>query len=222
MKIVDGIYQVEGVNCNVYLVEDGDKLILIDTGLPRSGKKIIKYIEGLGRKPSDVSVVVITHFHIDHVGSLKKVLEATGSKVAVGEFDAEIIAGKKSPPKPKNLIFRAFSSVIKTSPVEPDLILKEGDEVGGLSVILTAGHSEGSISLLDTQRKVMFVGDALRFVNGKLTESPEQFNLDSAKARDSIGKISTYDFDVMLGGHGDPLKPDASQKVKDFYVTLKH
>ena len=45
MKIVDGIYQVDGINGNVYLVEDGDKLILIDTGLPRSHKKIIKYIE---------------------------------------------------------------------------------------------------------------------------------------------------------------------------------
>src|SRR5271157_1235314 len=112
MKIVDGIYQVEGVNCNVYLVEDGDKLILIDTGLPRSDKKIIKYIKSLGRKPSDVSMIVITHFHIDHVGSLKKVQEATGAKVAVGEFDAEIVAGKKAPPKPKNLMFRALYSVV--------------------------------------------------------------------------------------------------------------
>ena len=57
MKIVDGIYQVEGVNCNVYLVEDEDRLILIDTGLFRSDKKIIKYIENLGRKPSDVSMI---------------------------------------------------------------------------------------------------------------------------------------------------------------------
>jgi glyoxylase-like metal-dependent hydrolase (beta-lactamase superfamily II) len=221
MKIVDGIYQVEGVNCNVYLVEDGEKLILIDTGLPRNDKKIINYIESLGHKPSDVSTIVITHFHIDHVGSLKKVLETTGSKVAVGEFDAEIVAGKKSPPKSKNLMIRAFSSVIKPASVEPDLTLKEGDRVGGLTVILTAGHSEGSISLLDTQRRVMFVGDALRFENGKLVESPRQFNLDSAKAIESIGKISTFDFDVMLGGHGNPLMPNASQKVKDFYATLK-
>ena len=76
LKITEGIYQVEGVNCNVYLVEDGDKLILIDTGLPRSDKKIVKYIEELGRKPHDVSTIVITHFHIDHVGSLKKMKDA--------------------------------------------------------------------------------------------------------------------------------------------------
>lgn len=221
MKIVDGIYQVDGVNCNVYLVEDQEKLVLIDTGLFRNDKRILKYIESLGRKPEDVSIIIITHHHIDHTGSLKKIKDATGAKVAVGEFDAEIVAGKKAAPKPKNLVFRAFSSVVKPAPVEPDHLLKDGDKIGCFTVILTAGHSEGSISLLDTERKVMFVGDALRFVNGKLTESPKQFNLDQAKAREAIGKISTYDFDLMLGGHGDPLMPEASQKIKEFYATLK-
>lgn len=221
MKITDGIYQVDGTNCNVYLVEEKEKLILIDTGFSRSDKKIVKYIESLGHKPTDISTIVVTHFHIDHVGSLKKMKELTNAKVAVGEFDADIVSGKKAPPKPKNLMFRAFSSVIKAAPVEPDLVLKDGDNVEGLTVILTAGHSEGSISLLDTQRKVMFIGDSLRFVNGELTESPDQFNLDSAKARESIGKISTFNFDIMLAGHGDPLIGEASQKVKDFYATLK-
>ena len=51
--------------------------------------------------------------------------EVTGAKVAVGEFDAEIVAGKKAPPKHKNLMFRAFSFVVKPAPVEPDLVLKE-------------------------------------------------------------------------------------------------
>ena len=51
VRIAEGIYQIEGINGNVYLVEDGKKLILIDTGLPRSGNKIIKYLEKLGRKP---------------------------------------------------------------------------------------------------------------------------------------------------------------------------
>ena len=96
MKIVDGIYQVDGVNCNVYIVEDGEKLVLIDTGLFRNDKKIVKYIESLGRKPTDVSTIVITHYHIDHTGSLKKMKEATDAKVAVGEFDAANCCWKES------------------------------------------------------------------------------------------------------------------------------
>ena len=64
--------QVDGVNGNVYLVEDDAKLTLIDTGLPRSSGKIIKYIKQLGYEPSSVSTIILTHFHIDHVGSAKK------------------------------------------------------------------------------------------------------------------------------------------------------
>ena len=221
MKIVDGIHQVDGVNCNVYLVEDADKLILIDTGLPRSDKKIVKYIESLVRKPTDVSTIVLTHFHIDHVGSAKKMKELTNAQVAVHEADADFVAGKKSPPKPTNLMFAALSSVFKAAPVEPELLLKDGDKVGRLIVIHTPGHSEGSISLLDVERKVMFVGDALRFVDGKIVTSPAQFTLDVDKAKESIGKISSFEFDVMLGGHGEPLRGNGSQKMKDFYATLK-
>ncbi len=130
MKIVEGIFQVDGVNCNVYLVEDGDGLILVDTGLPRSSKKIAKYIEGLGRKPTDISTIVITHFHVDHVGSLKKMKTLTGAKVAVHEADADYVAGKKTPPKPKNLMLRALTSVIKTAPVEPELSSKRRRQSG--------------------------------------------------------------------------------------------
>ena len=190
-------------------------------GYLETKKKITKYIEALGRKPTDVSTIVLTHFHIDHVGNAKKMKELTNAQVAVHELDADFVAGKKAPPKPKNLMFKALSSVFKAAPVEPELLLKDNDKVGRLIVIHTPGHSEGSISLLDAERKVMFAGDAIRFMDGKITGSPEQFTLDMDKAKDSIRKISTFDFDILLSGHGQPLMPDASQKVKDFYVTLK-
>lgn len=221
MKITEGIYQVDGVNCNVYLAEDGDKLVLIDTGLPRSDKKILKEIESLGRKPTDASTIVITHFHIDHTGSLKKMKEATGAKVAVHEGDADYVDGKRPAPKPKNLMIKALSSVMKAAPVDVDIRLKDGDKVGRLLVIYTPGHSEGSISLLDAERKVMFVGDAVRFINGKVEGPPPRFTPDPAQANESIGKIASYDFDIMLSGHGQPLIGNASQKIKEFKATLK-
>lgn len=221
MKITEGIHQVEGVNCNVYIVKDNDKLILIDTGLPRNDKKIIKEIESLGHKPTDVSTIVITHFHIDHVGSLKKIKDATGAKVAVHEADAAYVARTKDPPRPKNMMIRALSSVVKAAPVEPDIVLKEGNKVGGLLVILTPGHSEGSISLLDSERNVMFVGDAARFMDGKIVGPPEGFTLDMAKANESIKKLAGLDFDIMLSGHGKTLQPQASKKLKEFAAGLK-
>ena len=221
MKIADGIHQVEGVNCNVYLVEDGDKLILIDTGLPRSDKKILKAIRELGRKPEDVTTIIITHFHIDHIGNLKKMKQATNAKVAAHELDADYIAGSRPAPKPKNLMFKAFASVLKADPVDVDIKLKDNDKVGRLTVVFTPGHSEGSISLYDPERKVMFVGDAVRFMDGKMQGPPEGFTLDPQKGKESIGYIATFNFDIMLSGHGQPLMCEASKKVKEFYATLK-
>lgn len=181
---------MDGVNGNVYLVEDDAKLTLIDTGLPRSSGKIIKYIKQLGYEPSSVSTIILTHFHIDHVGSAKKMQELTNAKIAVHEAEADVVAAKKSPPKPKKLLVKALTSIIKVTPVEPGLLIKDGDKIGGLLVIGTPGHSDGSISLLDEKRKVMFVGDAVRFVDGKVEGPPEGFTLDIARAKESIGRIS--------------------------------
>lgn len=221
MKIVDGVHQVDGVNGNVYLVEDDAKLTLIDTGLPRSSGKIIKYIKQLGYEPSSVSTIILTHFHIDHVGSAKKMQELTNAKIAVHEAEADVVAAKKSPPKPKKLLIKALNSIFKATPVEPNLLIKDGDKISGLLVIHTPGHSEGSISLLDEKRKVMFVGDAVRFVDGKVEGPPEGFTLDMARAKESICRISTFDFDVILSGHGKPLMPSASEKLKSHYASLK-
>jgi glyoxylase-like metal-dependent hydrolase (beta-lactamase superfamily II) len=221
LKIVEGVHQVDGVNGNVYLVEDDAKLTLIDTGLPRSSGKIIKYIKQLGYEPSSVSTIILTHFHIDHVGSAKKMQELTNAKIAVHEAEADVVAAKKSPPKPKKLLVKALTSIIKVTPVEPGLLIKDGDKIGGLLVIGTPGHSDGSISLLDEKRKVMFVGDAVRFVDGKVEGPPEGFTLDMARAKESIGRISTFDFDVMLSGHGEPLMHSASEKLKNYYASLK-
>ena len=221
MEIVKGVFQVDGVNCNVYILENAGKLTLIDTGLPRSDKKIVKAVEAIGRHPNDISTILITHFHVDHVGTLSKMKELTGAKVAVGDADAQIVAGKTMAPKPKNLMFRALSGVMQAKPVEPDIVLKEGDTVAGLQVISTPGHSNGSISLFDSERKVMFVGDAARFVDGKMQGPPESFTLDMAKAKESIKKLANYDFEVMLAGHGQPLMPEASKKLREFASILQ-
>jgi glyoxylase-like metal-dependent hydrolase (beta-lactamase superfamily II) len=139
--------------------------------------------------------------------------------VAVHEFDADYVAGKKAPPKPKNLMIKALTAVVKADPADVDIRLKDNDKIGRLTVVFTPGHSEGSIALFDSERKIMFVGDAVRFVDGKIEGPPERFTLDPAKAKESIAHIASFDFDIMLSGHGEPLMPEASKKLKEFNST---
>lgn len=224
MEIVKDIHQVDGVNANVFLVIDGKELTVIDTGMPRNAGKILAHIHKIGRQPSDISRIILTHCHIDHVGSAQELKKLTNAKVAVHQEDAPFVAGEKMLPRSRGatgILFKAGSFFFRSKPVQPDLILKESDKVGTLIVIHTPGHTPGSISLHDPERGVLFVGDTVRFTNGKVTATPERFTLDVHQATQSIGKISQLDFNVMLSGHGEPLKPKASDRIKEFYASLK-
>jgi glyoxylase-like metal-dependent hydrolase (beta-lactamase superfamily II) len=224
MEIVEGIHWVEGINGNVYIIIEGEDLTLVDTGLPNNAGKILDYIQKINRRPSEVSKILLTHCHIDHVGSAHELVRLTRAKVSVHQEDAESVAGRRPLPVPKGIIsvpYKAFSRVVKYTPVQPDIILKEGDRVGSFTVMHTPGHTPGSISLYDPSRKLLFAGDTIRFSDGKITCPPEQFTWDMAHAVRSIERISQLDFDVMLSGHGEPLRPNASVRVKEFYASLR-
>lgn len=220
MEIISGIHQVDGVNGNVFLIVNKEKLVLIDTGFFRSEEKIKEYIEKLGYKPSAVSTIILTHYHIDHTGNAKNLKEKTGAKVAVHEADADFVTHKKAPPRPKGLLSRAIG-VVKAAPVEPDILLKEGDMIEGLQVVHVPGHTPGSIALFDAQRKAMFVGDAVFYAKGHIEGPKENFSYDITLALESISKIAAFDFEVMLSGHEEPLPSGASGKVEKFIAMQK-
>ncbi len=208
------------MNGSVYLIVNGDKLTLIDTGFFHSERKIEQYIEKLGFKPSAVSTIILTHYHIDHTGNAKKLKEKTGAKVAVHEADTDFVTHKKAPPRPKGLLSRAIG-IVKAAPVDPDIILRDSDMIEGLKVIHVPGHTPGSIALFDAQRKAMFVGDAVFYAKGNVEGPKKNFSWDNKLAYESIGKIAAYDFEVMLSGHEEPLTSGASKKVKEFIETKK-
>ncbi len=220
MEVTSGIHRIDGVNGNSYLLV-GKGITLIDTGMPNSSKKILSYIESLGRDPSEVKTIIITHSHIDHTGSLFDLKKRTGAKVAAHEAEADYMSGKKRA-KISSLKFKIMFKILsmlpsfKTKPVQPDILLKEGDTIAGLEVIHAPGHTPGSICLYDKARKALFVGDTLRFMNGRMLGPPEFATPDMETARKSIAKIAKMDFEIMLSGHGEPLMPRASEAVKEF------
>jgi glyoxylase-like metal-dependent hydrolase (beta-lactamase superfamily II) len=222
MEIVEGIHRADEASSNmahsnVYIVISGKELAVIDTGTGGNAKKTVEYIQKIGYQPTDVMAIVITHFHMDHTGSAKELKDILpNAKVAAHEADADYISGKKSLPKPKNLLFRAVSAFIKLEPVAVDILLKENDKIAQLTVFHAPGHTPGSIALLDENRKAIFVGDTLRYDGEKVTGAPEQYTLDPTQAKESIQKIAQMSFEIMLPGHGEPLKENASDAVKKF------
>jgi glyoxylase-like metal-dependent hydrolase (beta-lactamase superfamily II) len=227
VEIIQGVHRVDGVNANSYLVVEGDgSLTLIDTGMSTGGKKILDYVKtNLSKQPSDVKTIVLTHSHLDHVRGALSIKKATGAKVSIHEQDADYLSGKKKLPPPKGgvgFVFRIFSAFARPPVVEPDVRLRENDRAGAsLTVLHTPGHTPGSISLYDQKRKLIFVGDAITNRGGKLQGPPRQFTADLQQANSSIEKISALDFEVLLSGHGDPLKSGGTPKVRELSGSLK-
>ena len=225
MEIVTGIHQVDGVNGNSYiLVRDG--LTVIDTGLPAgSGKKILSYIRNtLYREPTEIKTIVITHFHLDHIGGVATLKKAApGAKVAIGKADAGYVLGRI--PLPVYPGIRGFALRIAGAIMTPgnfpvDILLTDGDRVDGLVCIDIPGHTPGSVGLYDEVTKTFFAGDILRYNGKSITEGPAQFTLDVNGSRQSIRNIASLDFDLLLPGHGVPLRDGASEKVREFAAAL--
>ncbi len=226
LEIIDGIHRADQASgnmahSNVYVVVDGKSLNVIDAATPGNAKKIVAYVQEMGYQPKDVSAIIATHYHVDHVGSLKELKDLTGAKVAVSEIEGDYVSGKKPYPRPKNLLRRVASSLIKAEPADVDLLLRDGMTVGSLKVVEAPGHTPGSIMLYHAERKALFAGDTLRLDGGKVTKGPKEYTWDEAQEMASIEKVSILDFDVLLPGHGDFIKGDASRLVKEYLQSSK-
>ncbi|WXG41378.1 MAG: MBL fold metallo-hydrolase [Candidatus Freyarchaeum deiterrae] len=218
MEIADGIYCFKGIRAaNSYLYIAGSKGFVIDTGLTRNGKKIASQIRALGKDSLKIEAIILTHSDIDHSGSAAELKRITGAKVAIHEDDAPSLSGDRELKRVKGLagaFFGVFMKFMNFQKVKPDIILKEGDKIGGLEVIHCPGHTEGSICLYKPG-KAVFVGDVLRTDGSGNVKGPaKSMSLDIEKAWKSVRKIAKLDFDILLPGHGKPLLHDASKKLK--------
>ena len=148
------------VNC--YLVREDDGFTLIDTADSGQAQAIIQEAQKLGLP---ITRILLTHAHIDHVGSLDVLHEALPDvPVAISERDARFLSGDKSldPAEPQAKL-RGGYPICKT---KPGILLHEDDRVGSLAVIATPGHTPGHVAFLDTRDRSLIAGDAFQTLGG--------------------------------------------------------
>lgn len=179
-------------NCYIVGSEATKEGMIIDPGA--EGDVILEHVREL---ELDTKLIVATHAHIDHVGALRAVKEATGATFAIHEADAneKVMQGMA---RMLGAITRSLSP-----PPKPDRLLKEGDiiEIGDLrfTVIHTPGHSPGGISIYG--HGVVFTGDTLFNFGIGRTDFP---GCSYETLMDSINsKLMTLpDETIVLPGHG--------------------
>jgi glyoxylase-like metal-dependent hydrolase (beta-lactamase superfamily II) len=147
---------------NCYLVREDDGLTVIDTAYRGEAQAIMRAARKLGLP---IARIVLTHAHIDHVGSLDELHRSLPTvPVAISERDARFLTGDKSlDPEEPQVPLRGGYPICTT---KPTLLLHEGDRVGSLEVIATPGHTPGQVAFLDTRNGALIVGDAFQTLGG--------------------------------------------------------
>jgi glyoxylase-like metal-dependent hydrolase (beta-lactamase superfamily II) len=220
MEILPGIHLADKGYSNTYLLIIGGKLILIDAGMDKNAKKILEYVNKLGYKPSDISYILLTHSHIDHVNGLAKIKELSNAKIAVHASESKIVSGEEKMALPKGIIepikFRIISLFLGYEPVKPDILLKDEDKVEGIKIMNIPGHTIGSVCFYLPDEKVLFSGDIIFYKKNSFMYPNSAYNWNESLMKASLLKISKLDFNYLLPGHYDIVGPKASDLLRNF------
>ena len=219
-EIISGVYQLTGGGTNLFVIAE-EELTLIDTGLPGSSTGIAAFIHRIGRSVEEISSIIITHNHIDHIGAVPELCRLNNIRIVAHKSD---LAGFDTAPSYRQGVRRLLRVpflhrvrrlfVLETADVSMQL---EGGEVlqllGGLIVIPTPGHTPGSICLYAPSHKLMFVGDALQRRRKKLLLPAKMVSTDMPEAIDSVKKMAELTPEILCFGHGKPLFEDAHKRL---------
>lgn len=213
IELVEGVYRVQRtLGCNVYILRD-ERTVMVDAGFPVDAGRIMREFDD--GELADPELILVTHYHLDHTGSLSKLKERYGCPVAMHAEDADVMEGSRDyevfkVDRLRTLYYRLLGPLLfPWSNVDVDMRISDGeviDALGGLEVIHVPGHTRGSILLYQRERGLLFTGDTVRNENGVLDGPPPLFSTDIEEAFFNIrSRILGLDFDILMPGHGDPV-----------------
>jgi len=164
----EGIWWYECKGVNAFLLADEDGLTLVDAGTPFDADRVEAAVEAAGFDLEDVARILLTHYDLDHVGSVAKL--AVDAPVYVGTADADYLTGARRPGLSglKPAIQTAVGVLIPDVPADRVRRVEEGDAIGGFTAYHTPGHTPGHIAYVHEARDVAVLGDAVIERGGSL------------------------------------------------------
>jgi glyoxylase-like metal-dependent hydrolase (beta-lactamase superfamily II) len=183
---------------SAYVLVRGSEIAIVDTGTPGNTEKFADVIQAAGLGWSDVNHVILTHNHGDHVGGLNEIMgAATAATIYAGAAD--------------------IASIQAPQTIQPVL---DGDEVFGMQIIGTPGHTAGHISVFDPFGSLLVAGDALIGGENGVEGASARFTADMEMANESIRKLAALSYETLVFGHGEPIEGGASDAVAALAATL--
>jgi glyoxylase-like metal-dependent hydrolase (beta-lactamase superfamily II) len=218
LERLNNIYAIDTKMCgfdhynSAYLVE-GKEIVLVDTGLPNQLEAVRAGIKAHGFSISDISYILITHEHTDHVGNVAPLLrESPGASVYINPIgaksliDPSIERAKRSGKMPPEMLARLG----EMEPVPPSRIkyFNDGDvfDLGNgekLKIIFAPGHQPGGIVILEEKNKGLFIND---LVGNCLADAGANYALnppgsDNIQAVETLKKLINLPVSYLYLGH---------------------
>lgn len=174
------------IDVRCFVVPHAAGIVLVDAGPPDSSDGIRAALARCGATWSDVTDIVLTHAHFDHVGGLADAARrAPSARLWAGAGDLREIG---------------LGGTTRAEPV------KEGDRVRDLRVLDTPGHTAGHISLLHGEAAILLIGDLIGSVDGVLSPGPEMFTADPRRSRRSLARVVELQADRIMFSHGPEIE----------------
>jgi len=203
----NGFYLTEFYDCNVYLINGGGSLALVDTGAGKGIPDILENIKREGFNPENVEYVFLTHEHADHTGGLDNLSKYIQFQAIISEKVTSYLASGDE--KRLGLEFAKRNGFLPSDytliPYVPQIKIRGGEKfhIGHLAVktIALPGHSPGSICYFmeGNKQKYLFTGDTL-FLHGYIGYiKGSGSSLEDYKK--NIRKLKNLDIDLLLPGH---------------------
>jgi glyoxylase-like metal-dependent hydrolase (beta-lactamase superfamily II) len=211
MEIVPNVHVIPSLTANPFLLIDHDGLTLIDTDIPGSANRILRYIKRMGYALRDLNRILLTHADYDHAGSLATLKRATGARVYASLFEARAVATGQFPRslKTNNIlvkpIFALAERLGRIRPAHVDETLAEGQVLpvlNGLHVVDTHGHTPGHLSFFAPALGILFSGDSIVSEKNQLVGSHAPVTWNQAMANAAVKKQMALKPRIMCVGHG--------------------
>jgi glyoxylase-like metal-dependent hydrolase (beta-lactamase superfamily II) len=243
IEIGPGVHHVAASNCGFGIVTEGSDVTLVDCGYPGDRDLLLAALEHLGHGPGDVEALLLTHAHVDHLGSAEWLRREHGVPVhcltgeaahARGEREEVISAGAVLVRAWRPGVFSFLVNFLRKDgkklehPAEVETFGDGAviDVPGRPRVVHTPGHTSGHVGFHLPDRGVLVTGDALITTDvwNHADRGPqliaEPFNHDHSQAISSLHRYAELEAEVLLPGHGEPWSGSPAQAVHEALARL--
>jgi glyoxylase-like metal-dependent hydrolase (beta-lactamase superfamily II) len=230
-ELADGVYSLghgKGGHVHAFLLDAGGELSLVDTLFEADARLVLDALARLGRKPSDLRRIAITHGHRSHLGGLATLKRESGAAVHAHAWEADIVSGDRRaqsvsilPRQSLRLLpfqLGLWLNRPRHRPCPVDEPLREGDAFGPLQVLHAPGHSPGHLAFWWPERRFLIAGDGVA-TWPSLCAGWSAFNLNHAQHRATLQRLAALDAQIVGVGHGEPITDAAPDRLHELAAT---